>query len=151
MQDQIAFFRIGIPRFGSGFGEISFIQDRSLGLICGVEKAHHGSILRRIAPEAGRRAVEKTSIHRKKRQKKHHGGQTANEYHTSAAKTGRLPRRPLGFPVSRGLLDLSVAPHTDLYSRSHSLMHAVAVPKGVYWSCCPSISNALLPQRGAAS
>ena len=24
-------------------------------------------------------------------------------------------------------------------------MHAVAVPKGVCWSCCPSISNALLP------
>ena len=29
-----------------------------------------------------------------------------------------------------------VAPHTDLYSRSHSLMHAVAVPKGVCRSCC---------------
>ena len=24
-------------------------------------------------------------------------------------------------------------------------MHAVAVPKGVCWFCCPSISNALLP------
>ena len=54
---------------------------------------------------------------------------------------------PLGFPVPGGSsTSVHVAPHTDLYSRSHSLMHAVAVPKGVYWSCCPSISNALLPQ-----
>mgnify|MGYP004185136449 CR=1 FL=1 len=44
---------------------------------------------------------------------------------------------PLGFPVPGGSsTSVHVAPHTDLYSRSHSLMHAVAVPKGVYWSCC---------------
>ena len=44
---------------------------------------------------------------------------------------------PLGFPVPGGSsTSVHVAPHTDLYSRSHSLMHAVAVPKGVCWSCC---------------
>ena len=54
------------------------------------------------------------------------------------------PREPNGtFTVVVSWVSCAPRPQlcSILYSRSHSLMHAVAVPKGVCWSCCPSISN----------
>ena len=64
---------------------------------------------------------------------------------------------PLGFLFPGGSsTSAHVAPHTDLYSRSHSLMHAVAVPKGVlvllplYIQCSTSSFNVSFMQAGGA-
>ena len=73
--------------------------------------------------------------------------QRTNKF-TSVAKTKRRCR-PLGFLVSRGLLDLSpcCSTHTDLYSRSHSLMHEGRCPREcagpvlplyIQWQCSTS-------------
>ena len=65
--------------------------------------------------------------------------------------------RPLGLLFPGGSsTSAHVAPHTDLYSRSHSLMHAVAVPKGVlvllplYIQCSTSSFNVSFMQAGGA-